>query len=188
MFPAHAPSRGPLQRRPRSSGFSLIEIVVATAVLAIGMLALTSTMWRVHALTASNEDRRLAQNDLRSISEQIIALSEGALEEPETWAGTVSAAFALGGTPGNTFAIAGLEPIAGAPSVGTIRVITDETLTDKTLGITLGMPRDLDGDGAATNTNVTANARLLPVVLDLQWSGGSGNRRARHGFYLLGVR
>ena len=178
----------PVRQRQLRRGFSLVEVVVATAVLAIGMLALTSTMWRVHALTASNEDRRLAQNDLRAISEQIISLSEAALEDPDTWSGTVAAAFAPGGAPGNTFDIPGLERVPGAPSVGTIRVITDETRTDAQLGVTLGMPRDLDGDGAASNTNVGATARLLPVVLDLQWAAGSGSRRARHGFYLLGIR
>ena len=178
----------PVRRRLLRHGFSIVEVVVATAVLAIGMLALTSTTWRVHALTASNEDRRLAQNDLRAITEQIMSLSEAALEDPDTWAGTATAAFAPGGTPGNTFDIPGLERVPGKPAVGTIRLVTDETVTDAQLGLTLGMPRDLDGDGVASNTNVGATARLLPVILDLSWASGTGSRRARHGFYLLGIR
>ena len=63
-------------------------------------------------------------------------------------------------------------------------LVTDETRTDAALGCQLGMPRDLDGDGLATNTNVSGTALLIPVVVRARWSGSRGNQAITHGFYL----
>ena len=88
--------------------------------------------------------------------------------------------------PGDTFDVQGLAPIAGSESVGTIQLITDETATDLGLGYEVGMPRDLNGDGDATDTDVSSDARLLPVLLEVRWRGQSGVITLRHAFYILG--
>jgi hypothetical protein len=41
---------------------------------------------------------------------------------------------------------------------GSIRIVTDETATDAALGMELGMPRDLNGDGDAADTDVSGHA------------------------------
>ena len=56
-------------------------------------------------------------------------------------------------------------------------VITDETATDADVGMALGMPRDLDGDGNADNTDVALSALVLPVVIEAVW-GPAGKREA----------
>ena len=46
-------------------------------------------------------------------------------------------------------------------------------------------PLDLDGDGLATNPNVTANFRLLPVVVTLRWRAPDGTAQRLDLFSLL---
>ena len=55
---------------------------------------------------------------------------------------------------------------------GTVTVIVDETATVPELGL----PRDLDGDGSASSSDVTASYALLPVRIDVTWPNSFGNR------------
>ena len=122
----------------------------------------------------------------RFFDEQILAFSDSSLDAPGGWSNAVTAALAPGGAIGNTFTVRGLTLPAGAATVGTIQVVTDETATDAALGTRLGLPRDLDGDGVVLSNNVSATARLLPVILQVNWTGESGTRVISQGFYLLG--
>jgi hypothetical protein len=85
-----------------------------------------------------------------------------------------------------TFQVEGLNPVPGQATVGTVRLVTDETATDTALGVELGMPRDLDGDGLATNVAVTTTARLLPVVFEVRWGSPWGEQRIMQGMWILG--
>ena len=60
--------------------------------------------------------------------------------------------------------------------MGSIQVVVDETATDAALGVVAGMPRDLDGDGAAVSSDVTGAARLLPIIITLEWVVPAGTR------------
>ncbi len=91
-----------------------------------------------------------------------------------------------GGGLSDTFNIQGLTAREGQPSVGTIQVITDETRTDADLGFELGMPRDLDGDGAIDNADVRMTARVLPIAVRARWTGVSGDVEIVHPFYVIG--
>ncbi len=42
----------------------------------------------------------------------------------------------------------------------------------------LGMPRDLNGDGIVDSADHSADYRLLPVLLRLEWRGQSGHRQS----------
>jgi hypothetical protein len=55
-----------------------------------------------------------------------------------------------------------------------VRVVLDETLTDAELGMALGMPRDLDGDGLQETTDVSATAQLLPIVVEVAYRPARG--------------
>ena len=50
--------RPPLSR----SGFTLLEVVVSSAVLVVGLLALGSSTLRIHNLREHTAERRLAEN------------------------------------------------------------------------------------------------------------------------------
>ena len=66
------------------------------------------------------------------------------------------------------------------------RIVTDETLTDAQLGVDIGMPRDLNGDGDAADADVVGTARLHPVIVSVTWRGPNGTQTLRQPFYVIG--
>ncbi len=80
----------------------------------------------------------------------------------------------------------GLTPLEDGESVGTIQLITDETVTDAALGFQVGMPRNLNGDSDALDTDVGLNARILPVLLTVEWTGRHGRQVRQQGLYVTG--
>ena len=174
-----------LRRSPRSRrAFTLIEVVVTAAVLFIGLLAMTSTSWVVHSLRGTNQDKQIAQQALQGVIEDLYAQSELARESDDGWSVALTDVFAPG-NPGATFNVQGLDPWVGEPTVGTLTMILDETRTDADLGVQVGMPRDLNGDGAVNDADVTDDAVLIPVIVQLRWRGEAGNRQLRQCLYLL---
>jgi type II secretory pathway pseudopilin PulG len=169
------------------AGFSLLETMVGIAVLMIGLLAMTSTSVVVHSLGESDKSRRLATNALRAVIEEVNALSYASTQSELGWAAVMTDAYGTDGQPGATFAVRGLDPWPGLAQVGSVWIVTDEQLTDRQLGAELGMPRDLDGDGLASSTDVSGSATVLPVVVRLRWTGEAGDRELIHGFYILGL-
>ncbi len=111
--------------------------------------------------------------------------ARAASEDPALWAGEILAAYGPDGSPGNELPITGLDPWEGSDHIATVTIITDETTTDSELGCNLGMPRDLDGDGLASNSDVTNNASLLPAIVDVRWRHAGGAFEVRQAVYLL---
>lgn len=168
-------------------GFTLIELCIAISLLMIGMVSVISATTRMHSLRRQNRERTLSQNAIRSVAERIHAQSYRFSDSPDTWSQDLIGVFGPGGSVGNTFPVRGLNIVPGDATVGTLQIITDETVTDDTLGVQVGMPRDLDGDGAATNIDVANNARVLPVLITLRWRSQSGGViTQRHAFYVMG--
>ena len=172
--------------RRRGGGFTLVEMALAMTILLVALMSISAATLRAHSLRRQNRDRTVAANALRSVSEQIHALSMDAGQDTDTWAETVISVFGPGGTHGDTFDVRSLTPISAEASVGTITIVTNETLSDLDIGGELGMPRDLDGDSLANNTNVSATARLLPVLVTVRWVGTRGEQRIDHPFYIMG--
>jgi prepilin-type N-terminal cleavage/methylation domain-containing protein len=167
-----------------AGGFTLLEVTLAMTVLLVAMMAASASTLRMHTLRRVNRERVVAQNGVRSVSERLQSLSTRGLVDPAGWSTTVLRGVAAGGEVGPTFDLRELQPRAGAASLGTVEVVTDETKTDLELGAQLGMPRDLDGDGTATSTDVSTTALLLPVVVRARWHGAGGDGRVQHGFFL----
>lgn len=166
-----------------------METALATTVMLVALMTASAATLRMHGLRQQNRERVVAQNAMRSIVEQVHAVSAAArndADEINSWAEIMQAAFAPGGDIGNTFLVPELTPRGPALPVGTLAVFTDETLTDAAIGFDLGMPRDLNGDNAADDTDVTDDARILPVLVTVQWRGVSGTNQMSHAFYVLG--
>jgi hypothetical protein len=138
------------------------------------------------ALRRQNQERAIAQNAIRTISEQIHATADRIRREGGNWSVQFTDTLASAGSLGDTFPIRGLNPQAGHATVGTLQVIIDETAADADIGFELGMPRDLDSDGLIDNTDVSSTARILPVIVRAQWNGVSGNVQIVHPFYVIG--
>jgi type II secretory pathway pseudopilin PulG len=171
--------------RKARAAFTLIELAIATSILMIGIVSVLSASSQMHSLRKVNRERTLAQNALRSLTERMHASAHGFADEPD-WATRLLATYGPNGSHGDTFAIEGLAPLEGQTDVGRIVIGTDETDTDAAFGADVGLPRDLNGDGDATDGDVSGNARLLPVILVLRWRGENGAHQMRHGFYLMG--
>lgn len=176
------PARTDRSRR----GFALIELAIAISILVIGLVSVVSATSRMHHLRHQNRDRSVAQNAMRSISERIHARSYAFSADPTTWSANLIGVYGPGGSSGNTFDVEGLNVAAGSQVIGTIQIVIDETLTDQQLNAQIGMPRDLDGDGQVSNTDVSQNARMLPVIVRQRWRGQSGPASLTHTFYVMG--
>jgi len=73
----------------------------------------------------------------------------------------------------NTFAVPGLDQ--GAPA-GSVDVVVNESVSDAQIGMSLGMPRDLDGDSFADNLDVSTTAQILPVIVQVSWASAPGTQ------------
>src|ERR1035437_370127 len=130
-------------------GMTLIEVMIACSVLAIGILGAMSALISVSSLETANHDDLIAIN----IARQKLA---------EIQTQSFQLIFAFYGPNGaqNTFPVAPL-----IDGTGTITFPTnaagglDETVTD----VDLGMPMDLNGNGSAMDTDVSSNYVLLPI-------------------------
>ncbi len=170
----------------KRGGFTLAELALAMTMLIVALISISAATLRSHSLRRQNRERTLAHNAIRSISERIHSLSYITVENsPTTWVQDLLARYGPGGTIGNQFDVEGLNPPGAAGRVGSIQIVTDETLTDLALGVELGMPRDLNGDGDA-NDNVVATARLLPIIITLTYRSASGVVTKNHAFYVVG--
>lgn len=180
----------------------MVEVGLAITVLVVAVMAMSASTLRMHSLRRENRERTVAQNAARTVAEQIQAISyQYVIDAPDdpvapdfdlrNWGQFVVDTLSAGGEIGATFDVRELDPPAGEASVGTIQVITDETTTDAQLGLDLGLPRDLDGDGLADNGDVIATQairapRLLPIVVTVRWRGAKGTRQIAHPFYVIG--
>jgi hypothetical protein len=151
-------------------------------VLLVALMSASAATLRMHALRRENREKVVAHNALRSRSEQLHAVASRIaddVDDLDDWSIRIVDQLDA------TFDVAELQPALDGEPVGTVTLVTDETLTDDDLGIDIGMPRDLNGDGDASDSDVIGSARVLPVVVRVQWEGGRGTRRLAHGFYVL---
>jgi hypothetical protein len=173
--------RGPVPKA--LSGLTLLEVTLGMAVLTIGLLALTSTSMATHRLQATDHARQLARDGLAAVVREVEVAARLLDKSQADWSAQLLARFS-----GDEAwrAVEGLDPWEDAPAVIEVRFCSDETATDDELGVPLGMPRDLDNDGFASRPDVSASARLLPVVARARWSTRAGDRELVQGFYVLG--
>ncbi len=172
--------------RSARSGFTLLEIAVTLAILIVAIASTSAATVSLSALRRANRERSVAQNAASALAERVHSLSRSVMNQPGSWARNVVEAVCPAGSVGTSFDVPELDPQVGLAHVGSITFVTDETRTDAALGVELGMPRDLDGDGRADTTDVLGTARLLPVVIEVRWKGIRGNLRIVHPFFVVG--
>ncbi len=155
----------------KSAGMTLVEVVVALAVLATVLCALISvlmTSWKLDELTREHE----------AAANGIVEMAE--LMRNEDFADLYDY-YSPGGVIGNTFDIPELQGDLDPP-VGTITFIMNED-PGSADGDMLGLPLDLDGDGATTTADVRSSHALLPIKLNVTWDGVMGSTTMN--FYFL---
>ena len=173
--------------RGPSAGFSLLEVIVSMAILAIAVVGTGSAvMISTHLNTRANHEA-LAQAAAESKVAEIRETGFGAI---------------LGTFSGQTFAVPGLPNPTGVVDQGEVIIINSETPDEATYGRNLGVPdggpgvdldgngrfndilsgaafaMDIDGDGVQnTATVLPANFKLIPVVVLVRWRSSEGIQR-----------
>jgi prepilin-type N-terminal cleavage/methylation domain-containing protein len=169
-------ARNPGRRR----GFTLVEVAFAIAVIVVAVSGLLGALVGSSALGRVARETALAQQAARQQLELVLSAPFA-----ETFAAFNASADDDGGlsvaAPGATFAVPGLSLAPGDAACGAIEFPTVDNagvlqLREDVVDTPLGMPRDLDGDGAVDATDHSADYRLLPVRVRVRWQGVSGVR------------
>ena len=184
-MPGTAFGRTARVRRARR-GFTLIEVAFAITVLLVALMSLSAASLSMHSLRRQNRERAVAQNAVRTVAENVHSVARKEIGQPGSWAQNVVGSLCPHGMLQASFDVPGLNPQDGDAHVGTMTFVADETATDASLGVQLGMPRDLDGDGIVGSTNVLATGRILPVVVRIRWQGVRGNVQIVHPLFVNG--
>ncbi len=162
--------------RCNARGMTIVEIVIAMGVLVVALLAIMSAMLSSDRLRQVSREQVLAYNAARDVVETM----------RNSTFNQIFTNFTPGGVNGGTFDVpltVSVPPLSGVTlnqvtsgtSVGTVTfpmtgTNLDETVTDAALG----MPRDLNGDGDATDTSVAGTYVLLPVRVTVRWQSQTG--------------
>lgn len=164
----------------RSSGLSLVELLIVLVVLTISVGMLTSTVTSTSHVAPLQRENALASEAARTVFEtmrtqpfeQLFALyNEDPSDDPD----------GPGSAPGPWIQVQGLIPAdVAAPAVGRIRFPTiDGQLRQDVEDVLLGMPRDLTGNGEVNDQNVADRYIILPVEIELEWQSTVGPRSLR---------
>lgn len=163
------------------AGFSLLELTIAISVLTLALVGATGSILAGNRLQRVNRETAIAEDAVRQVLESMrgSALATTFARFNATVAdnpvGVVS--------PGATFDVEGLRapPENVGASVGTIvfPVILEGgvwELREDFVDEALGMPADLDGVDGIDNEDHADDYRVLPVRVQVQWSGVQGTR------------
>jgi type II secretory pathway pseudopilin PulG len=173
-------------RRARD-GFTIIELMLVIAVLMVALLLLSQSLGAAMRLTNSNRETALAADGAQEMLEilqgvedfsQLFALYNANVDDDPGLPGSA---------PGSNFAVRGLDPVPGdvdgfvgeilfPAEFGVADLELHEFILDQELSDDLGLPRDLNGDGALDGDDHSGDYQLLPVSVRLRWTGATGVR------------
>lgn len=162
-------------RRDARAGFTILEVLFASTFLVVasaGIVMASATISRSHELQHQHE---LAEETCRRAIEQVQYVADVSFpnlyfyfdddpsNDPE----------GPGTAPGNTMndlVVLGLTVADNSPTGQLVEIVlhTDET----EVNATLGLPRDLNGDGDADDADVSASYRIMPVTVRIYWDYG----------------
>jgi len=168
----------------RSTGLGLVEILIASTVLVIALLALLSVAGNSIRLDAVNRETALASDAVRMKLEMIRSVplmhtfarfNETGTDDP---LGPDTA-------EGSRFEVTleahglGLDGEIFFPISDTGELREDVVIPE------MGMPCDLNGDGLIDDVDHRDDYLILPVLVRLQWQGTSGAREVSLAGVLL---
>ncbi len=166
-------------RRRNEAGFSLIETMIVLGTITLTILGVITAHLTCARLGQTNHETQAAAQRVRSIMEEVS--STDVSEVPAIFDAVAGNDPGGSGTaPGSTFATSALSADStGARGTIELPVNNAGQVREDLVMPQLGMPRDLNGDGAIDSLNHAADFHVLPVIVRLRWSGISGNREMR---------
>lgn len=155
----------------------------------VGVLTITSSTLRIDALRRKNHESALAHLAIYQVAETLQAHAARARFEVDgdsvnTWAESFLSLAQADYADG--FPVQGFTALPGASRAGSVQFITNESLTDESLGVVMGMPRDLNRDGDSSDINVNEDANLLAVIIHVAWNGPNGVEEQAHPIWVQG--
>ncbi|NOT30639.1 MAG: type II secretion system protein [Planctomycetes bacterium] len=172
-------------------GVTLVEVVIAMPIILVAASLMLGTLTTAARQRTVNGDNARAAEAVRSILEtlrnedfrQMVALFD---QEP------FNDPLGPGTAPGNSFDVPGLRPLEGDLDgrVGEIllplfdaapagALVPEWQLREDIEDAALGLPQDLNGDGAVDSLDHSGDNRILPVVAVVRWQGQFGPRTLR---------
>ncbi|HLF92765.1 MAG TPA: prepilin-type N-terminal cleavage/methylation domain-containing protein [Planctomycetota bacterium] len=174
----------------RSGGFTLLEVMIALAVLATAVFGFISAILHTSRLNAANRETLAAMRGAERMIETLrdtdfdkvfASYNRVPSDDPPPGYGTA---------PGSDFDVEGLSPVPGDPDgkCGKILFPTDSSggqLREDTVDPDLLMPRDLDGSGTIDRVDVSAGCKILPVEVRIDGLGIQGARSWTYRYVFL---
>ena len=171
------------KRRPdsRRSGFTLLELMLAMVVLTLAVGMLATSMGSLGSIGSQQSERAEASEAARTVLERMrnvpfddifATYNADPADDPD----------GEGTAPGCHFSAGDLEAWEGDEDgfVGYIYFPGNGLeLREDTTHEMLGLPRDLDLDGAIESVDVSADYRILPVEVRVEWTSRGARREYR---------
>jgi type II secretory pathway pseudopilin PulG len=147
-------------------GWTMVELVIAMALLTIGVVSFIVALTYSLRLAAAGHQKDIAMNAARQVIEQM-----------RTY--TISNAFATYNSNPD-FNVEGLNILPGDTDGKAGKVIfpaDSGNLVESQTSELMGMDNDLDLDGNGGNSDTVnpGNAIMLPVVVRIEWQGIAGD-------------
>lgn len=155
---------------------TLLELMIALTVFALGMGSAVFAMIRTTALSESAHERELAMQAVEGVMESLQAANFR--EVFARYNATAADDPADGVSPGRNFDAVGLEAVEGDADGLPGEIVfpgNGFVLREDFDDARLGMPRDLNADGDVDNDDHTTY-RVLPVLVRVRWHGASGDQ------------
>jgi hypothetical protein len=175
--------RPSLPSSSRRRGFTIVEVCISACVLAIAVSGMIGSLVAATALRRVTSESAVAERAAARVIEQIHGRTFAEVYRAcNGWAGDdvglASAPMAA------AFAVQGLDPqpgdadgLCGEVVFPMIDVLGTPELREDVVDGTLGMPRDLNLDGAIDDLDHSADHLVLPVRVRIRWRGVSGDRQ-----------
>lgn len=177
----------------RESGFTLIELSLGMLVMLVALSVFSGTVLSTTRQRAISRETALAAQAVRSVfesmrnedfSEVLRLYDSDAANDPA----------GVGSAPGAEFDVPGLEPLPGGLPGQVIFPLVEVgseddprwELREDFANVRLGMPRDLDGDGAVDALDHSADTLILPVLIRVEWMSNAGPRLHEQYTMLVG--
>lgn len=173
-------SRMIFQRRFNCAGFTLVEVAISLAVIAIALLGMISAIVAAQKTNEASRELTVAMNAAREKVEEM--RSYPLSEVYARYNADPNDNPATGESPGPTFPVSGLVPPSNTlngkivfpeDSSGSGSTSLREYVDDPRLG----MPRDLNGDGIVDTGNHSSDYVILPMRIVIEWRGIYGAQR-----------
>ncbi len=173
--------QGPPVGGNTQGGFSLIELMIALSVAAIGILGFSQAIVAAVVLNKVSQEEALARVGALEMLESCQSVEFGEvfarfnasqLDDPATGL-IVSGGFAIQGLQAQSDDADGLVGEIEFPSL--LQVDGDEELREDVVDVGLNTPRDLNADGIVDFADHSGDYKLLPIRVRVSWRGRGGD-------------